>query len=121
MHNECLKGMNQLTEMYSAIRAEIPIPNDPTTTVNTELLTKLRSAKTVPLSVNDPCLLTVLQLIICGQPLSHGVNYTTRDIVDDWKRHGKDLSGVWVLEDGSLVVCCVLNNSNYRRFPRALF
>jgi hypothetical protein len=33
--------MNCLTEMYSAIEAEVPIPSDPTTTKNTELLNAL--------------------------------------------------------------------------------
>lgn len=35
------QGMNCLTEMYSAIEAEVPIPSDPTTTENTELLNAL--------------------------------------------------------------------------------
>ncbi len=39
------KGMNCLTEMYSAIEAEVPVPTDPTTIRNIELLRKLRNPK----------------------------------------------------------------------------
>lgn len=42
------KGMNCLTEMYSAIRAEVEIETDPSTTQNTELLHELRKAGKVP-------------------------------------------------------------------------
>lgn len=39
--------MNCLTEMYSAIEAEVPIKTDPSTTLNTELLDELRTARRV--------------------------------------------------------------------------
>lgn len=77
------KGMNCLTEMYSAIEAEVPIPTDPTTTTNYELLNQLKTAK---------------RLLICGQALSHCVNFTTRDIMYHWK--DKKNSDIFVLEDG---------------------
>lgn len=41
--------MNCLTEMYSAIQAEVPIPSDTTTTRNTELLNALADSKRVSL------------------------------------------------------------------------
>ena len=41
------KGMNCLTEMYSAIQADIPIDTDPTTLKNPELMRKLLSCKRV--------------------------------------------------------------------------
>ena len=57
------KGENCLTEMYSAIEAEVPIPTDPNTQTNTGLIAKLKLAS---------------KLLICGQAKSHTVNYTTK-------------------------------------------
>jgi len=42
--------MNCLTEMYSAIVAEVPVPTDHTTTENTELLNALLESKRVSFS-----------------------------------------------------------------------
>ena len=36
-----MKGQNCLTEMYSAIAAEVPIPTDPNTKTNLKLLNEL--------------------------------------------------------------------------------
>ena len=63
------KGENCLTEMYSAIEAEVPIPTDPNTQTNKDLIRKLKQAK---------------KLLICGQAKSHTVRYTTNDIVKYW-------------------------------------
>jgi nicotinamidase-related amidase len=63
------KGENNLTEMYSALAAEVPLPDDARTHMNTELRDSL-----LPLTVGE-------QLIVCGQALSHCVNYTTRDLI----------------------------------------
>jgi len=60
-----MKGENLLTEMYSAISAEVPI--SPETSFNTELYESLISSD---------------HLLIAGEALSHCVNYTTRDIID---------------------------------------
>ena len=38
------KGMNCLTEMYSAIKAEVPVSDDPSTELNRTLLSELRQA-----------------------------------------------------------------------------
>jgi len=38
-----------------------------------------------------------LQLLICGQALSHCVNYTTRDIIEHWD---KNPSSLVLLTDG---------------------
>lgn len=83
------KGMNCLTEMYSAIQAEVPIGTDPTTTKNTELLRELRSCR---------------RLFVCGQARSHCVNFTTRHIVDDWVRHHKDPKYLILCSDGCSTV-----------------
>lgn len=69
------KGMNLLTENFSAIEAEVPIASDPTTQKNVDLLKKLR----------DKC----KYLIVVGQARSHCVRYTVEHIVDDW------LENVW--------------------------
>jgi nicotinamidase-related amidase/cytoskeletal protein CcmA (bactofilin family) len=58
-----MKGTNCLTEMYSALSAEVPIASDPSTKLDLALLEKLRSAD---------------HLFICGQALSHCVNFTIR-------------------------------------------
>eukprot|EP01038_Epipyxis_sp_PR26KG_P015394 gene15394-20761_t len=63
------KGMNNLTEMYSAIEAEVPLPFDVQTFKNAPLVEKLKHAR---------------KLIIGGQALSHCVNYTCRDILKYW-------------------------------------
>ena len=60
------KGMNNLTEMYSCIQADVPIDTDPATRKNTEMLKKLLRCK---------------RLIICGQSSSHSVHFTTTDLL----------------------------------------
>ncbi|MEC7986003.1 MAG: hypothetical protein VX278_12635, partial [Myxococcota bacterium] len=77
------KGTNCLTEMYSAIAAEVPMADDPSTHTNLELLMELQTAD---------------RLFICGEAKSHCVNYTMRDIAAHWK---KDLSSLVLLSD-----CC---------------
>jgi len=64
-----MKGQNLLTEMYSAIKAEVPITTQ--TDYNRPLLFSL--------SRSD-------RLIIVGQAMSHCVNYTTRDIIEQWPK-----------------------------------
>ena len=58
------KGQNMLTEMYSALAADVRVTNE--TSLNTKLQESLRTAK---------------RLVVCGQAMSHCVNYTLRDIV----------------------------------------
>lgn len=67
------KGENCLTEMYSAIEAEVPIPTDPNTQTNKDLIHKLKQAK---------------KLLICGQAKSLTVKFTTNDIVKYWVADG---------------------------------
>jgi len=63
------KGHNPWTEHYSAIQADVPDPEDPTTQLNTRLIQALERADTVLLS---------------GQALSHCVANTVRDIADNF-------------------------------------
>jgi nicotinamidase/pyrazinamidase len=75
------KGMNCLTEMYSAIAAEVPLPEDPSTNTNHQLIERLHKAD---------------KLFFCGEAKSHCVNYTMRDIASHWK---KDHSALVLLND----------------------
>lgn len=61
------KGHNPWTEHYSAVRADVPDPDDPGTQLNTRLIQALASADRVAIS---------------GQALSHCVANTVRDIAD---------------------------------------
>ena len=61
-----MKGTNNLTEMYSALKAEVEISAE--TCLNKKLLERLK--------LSD-------RILICGQALSHCVNYTTRDLIDN--------------------------------------
>eukprot|EP00286_Rhodomonas_abbreviata_P001200 CAMPEP_0181288032 /NCGR_PEP_ID=MMETSP1101-20121128/111_1 /TAXON_ID=46948 /ORGANISM="Rhodomonas abbreviata, Strain Caron Lab Isolate" /LENGTH=272 /DNA_ID=CAMNT_0023392117 /DNA_START=150 /DNA_END=968 /DNA_ORIENTATION=+ len=79
-----LKGKNNMTEMYSAIEAEVPHPSDPTTFKNVPFVDALTKASKV---------------IIGGQALSHCVNYTTRDLLRYWAP--RDPSDLILLLDGS--------------------
>ena len=83
--------MNNYTEMYSAIEAEIPIAEDPYTQTNYELLTELKK---------------YARVLICGQALSHCVNYTTRDILKHWVPTRKS-SDLVLLLDGMTIIIVV--------------
>jgi len=79
-----LKGNNSLTEHYSAMKAEVEIESDPNTQYNWKLLEELKSFDRV---------------IICGQALSHCVNFTVRDIAKEWPKDR--LSDLVILTDCS--------------------
>jgi nicotinamidase-related amidase len=66
-----LKAQNKLCEMYSAIRAEVPVEGDTTTYPNVQLLQYLR--RTTYARGHG--------LVIAGQALGHCVQYTVSDIV----------------------------------------
>jgi nicotinamidase-related amidase len=59
------KGSNPLTEHYSAVQAEVPDPNDPSTMLNGKLIKTLSEADMVA---------------VAGEALSHCVANTVRDI-----------------------------------------
>ena len=63
------KGSNVLTEHYSAVKADVPDPSDPTTMLNTDLLEILQTADVI---------------LISGQALSHCVANTITDIADNF-------------------------------------
>jgi len=64
-----LKGLNPMTEQYSAVRAEVPRADDPATDSNQALLAQVRPA-------DDEILL------IAGEAGSHCVRATTLDILE---------------------------------------
>jgi len=64
------KGQNLDTEMYSAMAAEVVVHSDPRTKFNEVLMAHLNECDI---------------LIICGQALSHCVNFTARDIASRWQ------------------------------------
>ncbi len=59
------KGSNPFTEHYSAVQAEVPDANDPSTLVNTRFIQTLADAD---------------EILIAGEALSHCVANTVRDI-----------------------------------------
>ena len=86
------KGQNCLTEMYSALRAEVPVSSDERTLLNEGLLRSLKGRR----------------VLVCGQALSHCVNFTVRDLVASYEADGADgadrLASIGILRDGTSVV-----------------
>jgi nicotinamidase/pyrazinamidase len=75
-----LKGQNLLTEMYSALEADVPTTQS--TSFNKELQTSMETSD---------------RLLVCGQAMSHCVNYTLRDIVSHWPK--EEMSKISLLTD----------------------
>jgi nicotinamidase/pyrazinamidase len=78
-----LKGMNALTEHYSAFKAEVARQEDPQTMLNVRFITTLDSYD---------------EIIIAGQALSHCVNYSVRDLVANLSSSSK--SKIIIISDG---------------------
>lgn len=76
-----LKGENLLTEMYSALEADVPV--SAATAFNEKLHQSLMASD---------------KLIICGQAMSHCVNYTARDIVQHCSNR-EEVSKLYLLTD----------------------
>ena len=76
-----LKGTNILAEAYSCLEAEVPVDKD--STFNIPLQESLMKSD---------------KLIVCGQAMSHCVNYTLRDIVSH-APDGADMSKIVLLTD----------------------
>lgn len=64
------KGINNLTESYSALASEVPV--DEETSFNHDVFESLKKGTD--------------KLVMCGQALSHCVNYTVRDILEHWPK-----------------------------------
>ena len=78
------KGSNPFTEHYSGVKAEVPDPKDPTTQLNTGLITTLEEADMV---------------LIAGEAGSHCVANTVRDIVEGFS-DPKIIEKLVLLTDG---------------------
>jgi hypothetical protein len=92
--------------MYSAISAEVPVGdlgkfNAPLFRhcVNTDKV--LSALVTLRLTLVSPLLSSFVQLVVCGQALSHCVNFTVRDIVQRLSETGESPSMIYLLTDGS--------------------
>lgn len=68
-----MKGQNPFTEHYSAIRADVPAPDDPLTDTNRALVESLRQADLI---------------FVAGEAGSHCVANTVRDLLDTWNDPG---------------------------------
>jgi nicotinamidase-related amidase len=69
MVDDVTKGSNIYTEHYSAIQADVPDPEDPSTQINTRLVETLSKADIVA---------------VLGEALSHCVAHTLTDIIDNF-------------------------------------
>ena len=67
--NFITKGSNIFTEHYSALQADVPDPNDPSTNFNTDLLALLQEAD---------------RILIGGEALSHCVKSSVEDIANNF-------------------------------------
>ena len=63
------KGSNPYTEHYSAIKADVPDPTDPSTQINTDFIQKLMDCD---------------EILIAGEALSHCVANTFRDVAQEF-------------------------------------
>ena len=86
------KGQHILTEMYSVFQAEVPVTKE--TALNQPLLdsllhhhTKKRGRFLLSHSEEDH---QHQRILVCGQAMSHCVNYTVRDLVGQWEKHAKE-------------------------------
>jgi nicotinamidase/pyrazinamidase len=77
------KGSNPFTEHFSAVKAEVPDPSDPTTQINTGLITTLRDADII---------------LLAGEAETHCCKVTIEDIVDEFGDPDLIKKMVW-LED----------------------
>lgn len=79
------KGSNPWTEHFSAVQAEVPDPEDPSTQVNTGFIQTLENADLV---------------LVAGQALSHCLANTVRDIVKNFS-NPKYIEKIHLLTDAS--------------------
>lgn len=80
--NWYFKGQNNRTEMYSALKAEVEVADDTTTSLDKDLIKTLARHKKV---------------VCCGEAMSHCVNWSTRDLLSGWEK-GRE-GDIVLLED----------------------
>lgn len=81
--NKVTKGSNQWTEHFSAVRAEVPDPEDPTTQLNRPLIQTFKTAD---------------MLVWTGEALSHCMANTFRDTVEAFSDPSL-IGKMWLLTD----------------------
>jgi nicotinamidase/pyrazinamidase len=79
------KGSNPWTEHFSAVKAEVPDPEDPSTQINRPLIETLEQADMV---------------VWCGEALSHCLANTFRDVVANFSDPGF-VKKMWLCTDGT--------------------
>jgi nicotinamidase-related amidase len=94
--NYVTKGSNPFTEHYGALMAEVPDPEDPTTTLNTDFLDILQEADIIGLA---------------GEALSHCVKETITQIADNIDE--KYLRKFYILTDCSSPVPAVPDGPDF--------
>merc|ERR1712196_300285 len=82
--NFYFKGQNNRAEMYSALKSEVQVPDDPTTQLNVSLVDTLAKHRKV---------------LCCGEAKSHCVNWSVRHLLEAWPQ-GRE-SDIILLND-----CC---------------
>ncbi len=82
--NAIAKGSNIFTEHYSAVRADVTDPEDPSTMLNTGLINALRAGPDRP-------------ILVAGEALSHCVANTIRDVANEFSP--EELRNIILLED----------------------
>jgi len=83
--NYITKGSNSFTEHYSAIKADVPDMNDPSTLTNIKLIETLEDCDSV---------------LVVGEAGSHCVANTVKDIVSEFLLDGISPEKLVLLEDG---------------------
>jgi nicotinamidase-related amidase len=71
-----LKGLNPMTEQYSAVQAEVPVADDPRTLPNQELIASVRPGEGL--------------LLVAGEAASHCVAATMRDVFAHLSREERE-------------------------------
>jgi len=69
--NFYFKGQNNRAEMYSALKSEVPVPDDPTTDFDRDLVSTLAKHQKV---------------LCCGEAKSHCVNWSVRHLLECWPK-----------------------------------
>jgi nicotinamidase-related amidase len=85
--NIVTKGSNMFTEHYSAVRADVIDPDDPSTMLNTRLIDTLRRCD------------ADTRILIAGEALSHCVANTIRDVANEFSE--AEVKKFVILEDAS--------------------
>ena len=79
------KGSNPYTEHYSAVKAEVPEPDDPSTQLNTRFINTIKEAD---------------KILVAGEAGSHCLKFSVEDIADGFNDDSY-IKKIVLLEDGT--------------------